>query len=129
MKGFVEGTDFTSQAPPSFSFNITTNIHFRKGQVELPQNEDIQRSFIGRGYEQVMSTVRPGSRFSLGECHIYSLPYTFPYFELNNSFLGGVFDKVRYLAMVDTRSSEHHLFQLISQDFPFLEYLDIDNQA
>jgi hypothetical protein len=47
--------------------------------------------------------------------HVYSLPYQFEYFlHLNNSFQGGMFDKVQYLLMTDGRPFEHNLFKLIS---------------
>lgn len=112
-----------------FSFNITTKIRSCQSQVELQTNEDVQRSFIGRGYQQVMSNVLTLSRIWIGQCHIYSLPYAFDCFvELNNSFHRGMFYKVRYLTMQDIISFEYDLFQAVSEDFPFLEYLYITNK-
>jgi len=65
-------------------------------------NEDIQRSFIGRCYQQVGSYVRTDSVKTEGECHIHSFPYDSEYFtDLNNYFQGGMFDQVRYLKMND----------------------------
>jgi hypothetical protein len=111
-----------------FSFCINTTV-FRKVTAELPSNEDIQRSFIGRGYQQVSSYVHTDLMMTEGECLIYSLPYEFDYFfGLNNSFSSGIFHKVRYLKMSDTIPFEHQFFKLISQDFPFLEFLYISNK-
>ena len=112
-----------------FTFNIKTNVINKNVKIDLPSNEDIQRSFIGRGYQQVGSYVHTNINDMLnGKCHIYSLPYEFEYFfDLDNSFQGGMFHKVRQLTMNDIIPFEHKLFQLISQDFPFLEYLYISN--
>ena len=38
-----------------FTFNIETSVYIENVPVELPSNEDIKRSFIGRGYEQFAS--------------------------------------------------------------------------
>jgi hypothetical protein len=113
-----------------FTFSINTQVVNRNVRLKLPSNEDIQYSFIGRGYQQVASSLRvhtePAS--TEGKCHIYSLPYDFEYFlNLDNSFQGGMFDKVRYLRMDDEHPFEDKLFELISQDFPFLECLHVSN--
>jgi hypothetical protein len=110
-----------------FIFSIDTKINNENIIFELQLNEDIQRSFIGRGYQQVASYVYTESVNTEGRCHIYSLPYEFEYFNVDNSFQGGMFDKVRYLTMDDTIPFEHKFFQLISQHFPFLECLSILN--
>jgi hypothetical protein len=111
-----------------FAFNIKTKVKNENVSVELPSNEDIQRSFLGRSYQQVVSYVNTNSSDWDGECHIYSLPYDFEYFtNLDNSFQGGMFHKVRYLSMADNSPFEHKLFKLISQDLPFLEFLYIRN--
>jgi hypothetical protein len=111
-----------------FTFNIKTKVLNRNVRIALPSNEDIQRSFLGRGYQQVFSYVNTKSIECDGECHFYSLPYDFEYFYyVDNSFQGGMFQKVRQLTMDDTIPFEHKLFQHISQDFPFLKYLYITN--
>jgi hypothetical protein len=114
-----------------FTFNIETNISRSNLRVELPSNEDIQRSFFGRGYQQVASYVSTGYEPWDGGCRIYTLPYDFEYyFNLNNSFQGGMYDKVRRLTINDRIPIKYELFQLISHDFPFLEFLSIsDDQA
>jgi hypothetical protein len=110
-----------------FTFHIKTRVYQTNVSVELPSNEDIQRSFIGRGYQEVASHIHTRLSGRVGECHIYSLPYEFEYFNLNNSFQGGMFHKVRQLTMNDIISFKHKLFKLISQGFPFLEFLYIIN--
>lgn len=46
---------------------------------------------------------------------------------MGRRFQGGKFDKVRFLQMDDHRPFEHKLFEIISQDFPFLQKLAILN--
>jgi hypothetical protein len=70
-----------------FTFHIKTKGTNRNVRVELPLNEDIHRSFIGRSYQQVASYVHRKSLLCNGECNIYSLPYDFQYFDhLDDSF-------------------------------------------
>ena len=106
------------------------------------RNEDIQRSFIGRGYGQVDSLVETfsegnktrGHSYSLphefnSRCHIYSLPYQFKSFSyLTNSFQGGIFDNVQCLMMTDFQPFEHYFFKIISQSFPVLKRLYLFNK-
>ena len=93
------------------------------------RNEAIQRSFIGRGYQQVASFVLTDTDKNTGKCKIYSLPYDFEYFlDLDNSFSGGLFRKVRFLTMRDKHPFEDPLFRVISRDMPFLEHLKISNE-
>jgi hypothetical protein len=110
-----------------FTFYIKTAVFAITPRVKLQSIEDIQRSFIGRGYQPVASYAGLPLFSCDGECHIYSLPYDFEYFRLDNAFQGGVFDKVRRLTMADQIPFENKLFKLLSQDFPFLELLYIDN--
>ncbi len=111
-----------------FTFRIDTHVINMEGRDELPSNEEIQRSFLQRGYQEVVSCVHIIPKNTGGSCHIYSLPYEFKHFiNLNNSFQGGMFDKVLSLTMKDHISFEHNLFQLISQNFPFLEFLSVLN--
>lgn len=111
-----------------FTFDIKTKVQNQNVNVELPSNEEIQSSFVGRIYQQVFSYVTTNSSDCDGKCHFYSLPYDFEYFiNVDNSFQGGTFEKVRQLKMEDEIPFEHQLFQRISQDFPFLKYLYIIN--
>ncbi len=112
-----------------FYLSIDTCVVNTNVKIDLPSNEDIQHSFIGRRYGQVGSDVHSiAIKKGISRCHIYSLPYQFKHFDyLNNSFKGGLFDKVRSLLMLDSRPFEHNFFKVISQSFPFLQTLRILN--
>ncbi|CAF1370841.1 unnamed protein product [Rotaria sordida] len=78
-----------------FTFSINTLVHNRYVNITLPSNDDIQRSFIERKYQQVGSYADDNLIEYEARCHIYSLPYQFDNFHhLNNSFQGGIFEKV-----------------------------------
>jgi hypothetical protein len=79
----------------NFTFNIKTEISFENIKFELQSNEEIQHSFIGRGYTLVASYVNSNPFALDGACYIYSLPYDFEYFKVDNTFQGGAFHKVR----------------------------------
>ncbi len=111
-----------------FTFDIKTKVRNQNVNIKLPLNEEIQHSFVGRVYQQVFSYVNTNSSKRQGECHIYSLPYDFEYFfNVDNSFQGGRFEKVRQLRMKDSIGFTYELFQRVAQDFPFLKYLRIMN--
>ncbi|CAF4770755.1 unnamed protein product, partial [Rotaria sp. Silwood2] len=85
-----------------FTFSIDTNLFNNNIKIDLRSNEEIQRSFIGREYGQIGSDVQTIVMKNKGICHVYSLPYQFEdFYRLNNSFQGGMFDKVRCLIMTD----------------------------
>ncbi|CAF1281091.1 unnamed protein product [Rotaria sordida] len=112
-----------------FTFSINTWVQNENTIIDLSSNEDIQQSFIEKGYGPVASYVHTIPMKAINKAHIYSLPYQFENFlHLNNSFQGGIFTKVRYLMMNDTEPFEHQLFQRISQDFSFLKCLIIFNE-
>ncbi|CAF3948088.1 unnamed protein product [Rotaria sordida] len=109
-------------------FYINTTVINGGSTIDLPSNEDIQCSFIGKGYGQVGSCVHNRQEDNVGTSHVYSLPYQFQYFlRLNNSFQGDMFDTVQCLTMTDGRPFEHNLFKLISQCFPLLKELNVVN--
>lgn len=85
-----------------FTFNIKTSLFTRKVRIELQSNEDVPRSIMGRGYQQVASYVHTDSWQNAGGCHIYSLSYACDYLlDLDNWFQSGVYDKVQYLSVAD----------------------------
>jgi hypothetical protein len=111
-----------------FTFSINTNVLNKDIIIDLQSNEDIQRSFIGKGYGQVGSYVHNRQERNIGMSHVYSRPYQFEYFlHLNNSFPGDMFNTVQCLTMVDGRPFEHNLFKVISQCFPLLKELCVVN--
>ncbi|UJR13284.1 hypothetical protein I4U23_000303 [Adineta vaga] len=106
-----------------FTFSIDAKVYPHKIKIELPSNRDIEHSFASIGYQQVTSYVHTNLRKTKSHCLIYSLPYDFEEFiHLDNSFQGGMFDKVRQLKMVDVIPFEHKLLRLISKDFPCLKF-------
>ncbi|CAF1440389.1 unnamed protein product [Rotaria sordida] len=114
-----------------FTFSINTVAIIEKKKIRLSSNEDIENSFIRRGYGQVSSYVFSQQMKNIGHCHVYSLPYQFEhFFGLNNSFhfQDGIFDKVRRLTMNDIACPfEHQFFKLTSHYFPFIKELTIYN--
>ena len=112
-----------------FTFDIKTTTLNTIGDQPLPTNEVIQRSFTGKHYQQLAAVVYNGFSGDASTCRIYSLPYDFDYFpNLDNSFPGDLFQKVRFLTMKDVHPFEDALFQVISHDMPYLEQLTITNK-
>ncbi|CAF4633007.1 unnamed protein product [Rotaria sp. Silwood2] len=107
---------------------IINTLLYNSVNISLPSNNDIQRSFIERKYQQVGSYADDNLMKGEAQCHIYSLPYQFDNFHyLNNSFQGGRFEKVKCIKMTDIRPFEHEFFKIISQSFPFLQHLSVKN--
>ena len=122
--------DFLSQMIQlkQFNFSIHTHIISNNISIDLQSNNDIQNSFIKRGYRHVSSSADDKLTHYRAGCHVYSLPYQFDgYFFMTSSFQGGKFDKVEGLIMLDRCSFDHELFKIISRDFPFLQTLVINN--
>jgi len=111
-----------------FTFKIETGVLCKNKKIALSSNEYVQRSFIAKVYGQVGSQVESLSGEGESKCRIYSLPYQFDaYFNLSNSFEGGMFNNVRCIMMRDSHPFEYNFFKVISQDFPFLTQLYIIN--
>ncbi|CAM4898146.1 unnamed protein product [Rotaria socialis] len=111
-----------------FTFSIVSQTVNKYIKIDLPSNDNIQSSFLDRGYNHVGSYADFNSTTNVARCHVYSLPYRFEIFiNLNNFFTGGMFNKVRCVFMNDTSSFEHELFALVSQAFPYLEKLYVCN--
>ncbi|CAF4129116.1 unnamed protein product [Rotaria sordida] len=111
-----------------FIFNIHTHIVNNSININLPSNDDIRKSFIKRGFYSIDIYADDKLINNRGNCHVYSLPYQFNEFlYMSSCFQGGKFDKVRMLFMRDERPFQYKLFQIISQDFPFLQKLTIFN--
>jgi len=111
-----------------FIFNIHTHIINNFRNINLPSNDDIRKSFIKRGFYSIDICADNKLINNRGNCHVYSLPYQFNEFLFMSScFQGGKFDNVRMLSMRDECPFQYKLFQIISQDFPFLQKLNIFN--
>jgi hypothetical protein len=124
-----------------FIFNIETAIVRNKNDLVLSSNEDMQRSFIGRGFGPVGSHIDIFGKTNGSKVHAYSLPYEFysrsriyslPYqfsqfLFLSNSLQNRTFEKVQTLCMADMHPFEHEFFQVVAQSFPHLKRLSIFN--
>ena len=85
-----------------FTFHIQTSVSRDESNSPLLTNEAIQRSFTASNFQQVASFVHKYADKNSGECQIYSLSYDFEHFlDLDNSFPGGLFRKVRFVTMRD----------------------------
>ncbi|CAF1236036.1 unnamed protein product [Adineta ricciae] len=113
-----------------FTFSIyTTDCCYNKDvNFEFQPNKDLGRSFTHKIFRQVASYVHINRLGTGGDSHVYSLPYEFEDFiHLNNSFPGGMFNKVVRLKMLDAFPFEHTLFKTVSDSFPQLKHLIIWN--
>ncbi|CAF1131836.1 unnamed protein product [Rotaria sordida] len=112
-----------------FNFNIYTLVFNKDIKINLPSNNDIQQSFVKRGYQQIDSYTHKRSTINVSTCHIYSLPYQFDnFFNMNCHFPGGIFEKVQCVVMTDKEHPfERELFQIMSHSFPFLRQLAMCN--
>ncbi|CAM4870082.1 unnamed protein product [Rotaria socialis] len=91
-----------------FTFSINTGVINENVENDLPSSEGIQHSLIGKEYKQVGSWIHRRS-----EDNLFSRWY--------------MFDTVRNLTMADMYPFEHDLFKLVSQSFPLLKELRINN--
>ncbi|CAF1069315.1 unnamed protein product [Rotaria sordida] len=112
-----------------FIFSINTLVINKNIRINLPSNNDIQRSFIEREYQQIASYTHKESIEQRSTCHIYSLPYQFDrFYNMNCHFQGGIFNKVRVVMLTDRKHPfEQEFFQIVSNCFPFLQKLTIWN--
>jgi hypothetical protein len=97
-----------------FLFNIRSIIDFNN-QISLLTNDDIQRTFINFKDNQIISCVNYFPKAKIGQCHIYSYPYTCKkYNNITNNFPGGLFKCVREILLYDERPFEYEFFIEIS---------------
>ncbi|CAF3020752.1 unnamed protein product, partial [Rotaria sp. Silwood2] len=65
---------------------------------------------------------------NFARCHYYSYPYTMKnYDKISNNFPGGLFKCVRQISLFDEHPFQHDFFIKISQAFPFLQKLTLEN--
>ncbi|CAF2514202.1 unnamed protein product [Rotaria sp. Silwood2] len=96
-KSFIDGNDLKrdiiNHMPKlnKFVFSIHSNLDV-DDLTHLPSNEDIQRTFKGLEDYQIISYIHYLPDDQIGQCHIYSQPYTMNYlYRLTNSFPSGLF--------------------------------------
>jgi hypothetical protein len=113
-----------------FVFSIHSVIPHVTDSSHLPSNENIEHTFKDLDDYQIISYIDYFPKDKIGQCHIYSKPYTINYFyRLTNSFSGGFFQFVHKVSLIDEHPFEHEFFIRIAQAFPFLQTLIIDNQT
>ncbi|CAF1320368.1 unnamed protein product [Rotaria sordida] len=123
--------DIMSHMPKlnKFVFSIHSNLNV-DDLTHLPSNEDIQRTFKGLEDYQIISYIHYFPDDCIGQCHMYSQPYTMNYlYRLTNSFPGGLFKFVHKVSLYDEHPFEHEFFIRIAQSFPLLRTLSIDNES
>ncbi|CAF2143390.1 unnamed protein product [Rotaria magnacalcarata] len=111
-----------------FTFDIRS-VMFIKNQMNLPSKEDIQETFIDLQYTKIISCVDYFREYKRGLCHIYSYPFLMRRFkDVTNNFAGGLYPYVRVVTLYDEHPFEHEFFIRISQSFPCMEKLIINNR-
>jgi hypothetical protein len=102
----------------TFIFNIITEI-FTPNEELLPTPNDVERALLQRGYK--VNCYTDYTKFNMGQCHIYSLPFTMERIDTHSrKFPGGLFMTVHHLVTYD-------FFVRIFQAFPLLNKLAIVN--
>ncbi|CAF4078228.1 unnamed protein product [Rotaria sordida] len=110
-----------------FVFNIRSII-YGLGQSCLSLKEQIDHTFINFINNKIISCVDYFRRMKIGQCHIYSYPYTMRHYRrITNNFLGGLFECVREITLFDECPFEHKFFIRIAQAFPYLKMLSVNN--
>ncbi|CAF1023393.1 unnamed protein product [Rotaria sordida] len=110
-----------------FTFDIRSSMLINN-QMNLPSNEDIQRTFNDFQYTKIISCVDYFQEYKQGLCHIYSYPFLMNHYEgITNNFPDGLYPYVRVVSLYDEHPFEHDFFIRISQSFPFMEKLYINN--
>jgi hypothetical protein len=135
IDAYIDGThlynDVLAFMPQLHKLTFSINTCARISDIGVPSNDYIQHSFIEKGNRYVGSYVHNRLHMQTGQCHVFSIPYQFDTYLLMrcNSFQGGIFDKVRSMKMIDSYPFEYALFKKISQHFPFLRNLTVDNNT
>ncbi|CAF3240512.1 unnamed protein product [Rotaria sp. Silwood2] len=96
--------------------------------IHPKSNDDMQKPFINTKYGQMAYITESFYMFD-NMCHIYSLPFAFTHLRrIGNKFPNIVFDNVTHLVAYDITPMKHEFFMRISQDFPVLKCLSIQNR-
>ncbi|CAF3824208.1 unnamed protein product [Rotaria sordida] len=130
---FIDGNDLKeniiNHLPrlKKFAFNIHSRTFFLN-EIYLPSNADIRNTFTNFKDNQIVCSVDYSQREKVGQCHIYSLPYTILFYNnITNNFPGGLFKSVRQISLCDEHPFEHEFFIQIAEAFPYLKKLRLTN--
>ncbi|CAF3314240.1 unnamed protein product [Rotaria sp. Silwood2] len=111
----------------TFIFYISTEA-FIDDSVYHRSNDDIENKFINIKYGQMTCIIDHFKKFE-GICHVYSIPYTFTrLIKISNHFPNIVFNTVTHLLLFGIAPMKHDFFMRISQNFPILKCLVIQNE-
>jgi hypothetical protein len=128
---FIDGTQINDRIlvhmPDlcKFTFHISTEVELHH-LAHFSSNEDIQRTFINIGYQQVCCI----QNYIVGSviCHVFSLPFAFDYLGyIGNTFPPIDFSGVRDLTVHDKIAFKHEFFIRIARFFPLLKKLSVLN--
>ncbi len=112
----------------NFTFNIWSIIDHRY-QTNFPLNEDIQRTFEYFSNNQTITSIDHFQEEKRSECHIYSYPYIWKFYNnISNNFQGGLFTSVTEVSLYDEHPFELEFFLRITQSFPLMKKLVINNR-
>ena len=128
---FIDGTQINDKilvhmpCLRKFTFHISTEVELHH-LTHYPSNEDIQRTFINIGYEQVCCILNYIIDSVI--CHVFSLPFAFDYLAyIGNTFPPMDFSRVRELEVHDKIAFKHEFFLRIARFFPLLKKLSVIN--
>jgi hypothetical protein len=108
-----------------FTFSINTSVELHH-LVHHPSVEDIQRTFINIGYDQVCCTLTNMDVDII--CHVFTLPFAFDYLRnIGNSFPPVDLTCVTYLSVYDHIEFKHEFFLQIARCFPLLRKFIVHN--
>jgi hypothetical protein len=112
LDGYALEKDIISHLPRlnKFVFNIRSIISL-DNQISLPSNDDIQCTFANFTNNKIISCVDYFPKANIGQCHIFSHPYTTDYYDnITNNFPGGLFKCIRKISLFDESPFEHEFF-------------------
>jgi hypothetical protein len=116
--------------PPlnKFIFNIYSLISL-KNQIYLPSNEDIQFTFKDFQNNQIVCCFDYFPKAQVGQCHVYSYPFTLRHYDYVTSNLPDrVYKCVHAVSLYDEQPFEHEFFLRIAESFPLMEKLTLKNK-
>ncbi len=128
---FIDGTQINDKilvhmpCLRKFTFHISVEVELHH-LTHYSSNEDIQRTFINIGYQQVCCILN--YKINSVTCHVFSLPFAFYYLEdIGNTFPPIDFSRVRELEVYDEIPFKHEFFIRITCFFPLLKKLHVIN--
>lgn len=132
-KTFIDGNDLKNNIINNmlklkkFQFYIRSNI-FLSNQINLQSNDNIQNTFKDFKNNNIISWTDYFVDSQQGQCHVYTYPYKLnEYCKISNNFPGGLFKCVTKILLYDERPFEHKFFLQISQSFPLVKKIIIEN--